>query len=52
MNIRELGAYCKSTEVDCDKCEYTEECATFQGKLEDISPYGLIELLEKNIELN
>lgn len=52
MNIIELAEYCKSIEINCDVCEHNEECVTFQERLEDISPYGLIDLLEKNDKLN
>ena len=48
MKIRELAEYCSSIEIDCDKCEHKELCDGLQYKLEDISPLGLIDLVDEN----
>ena len=52
MKIRELAEYCNSIEIDCDKCEHKELCDGLQYKLEDISPLGLIDLVDENMELD
>ena len=52
MRIRELAEYCSSIEIDCDKCENKELCDGLQYKLEDISPLGLIDFVDKNTELD
>lgn len=52
MRIRELAEYCSSIEIDCDKCENKELCDGLQYKLEDISPLGLIDFIDKNTELD
>lgn len=51
MKIKELAKYCKSIEINCDICDHTSECERFTEKLEDISPYGAIELIEDNEDL-
>lgn len=51
MKIKDLAKYCESINIDCYKCEKTKECKIFQENLEDISPYGLIDLIEKNKEI-
>ena len=52
QKIRELAEYCCSIEIDCDKCEHKELCDGLQYKLEDISPLGLIDLVDENTELD
>jgi 2-oxoglutarate dehydrogenase complex dehydrogenase (E1) component-like enzyme len=48
MKIRALGEYCKSIGTDCDICENTEECEKLTAQLEEVSPYGLIKLLDED----
>lgn len=47
MKIRKLGEYCKSIDIDCDICEKQSECKELTEQLEDVSPYGLVELLDE-----
>ena len=52
MKIKELAEYCKSIDIDCENCKYHELCnQKLPWRLEDISPYGLVELVESNEEL-
>ena len=46
--LSELANYCKSIEIDCDICEKQKECKRMLSALEDISPYGLIKLVNEN----
>jgi len=52
MKITELADYCKSIGIDCEECEHEDECKQLINKLEDISPFGLITLIEIDDELN
>lgn len=45
IKISELANYCKSIEVDCSICENKDACDAFSEKIEDISPKGLMELV-------
>lgn len=48
MEIRELAKKCKERNVECDNCPYVEECEQLTGILEDISPVGLINMVNEN----
>ena len=48
MKIRELATYCKSIDIDCDKCEHKASCENLQNFLEDQSPYGLVRFVDDN----
>ena len=51
MTIRELGKKCEEIDINCDICEYKEICDTkVQYILEDISPCGLLTILDKEIK--
>ena len=52
MKIRELAKYCESINIDCDVCENKKECDDFQYKLEDISPCGLVEMIDEDKSIN
>ncbi|MCI9081477.1 MAG: hypothetical protein HFI70_03985 [Lachnospiraceae bacterium] len=47
MTVKELGQKCK--ELDCGECQYGKECAVFSKKLEDISPSGLLLILDEEL---
>ena len=51
MKIRELADYCKGIEIDCDKCENKGYCNTMTYRIEEISPRGLVEMVDSNIDL-
>ena len=44
MNVKELGEYCNSIDINCDICEKKNECAKFTNLLEEISPCGFLNL--------
>ena len=46
--LSELADYCKSIDIDCDVCTKQTECKKMLAALEDISPYGLIKLVNSN----
>jgi len=48
MKIKELADYCKSVEIDCDKCEHKYICEKFVSAIEDASPFGIVEMVEEN----
>lgn len=51
MKYIELAKACGKRNIECDGCPYyMKECKTFAMELDGISPYGIIMLLEKNIE--
>lgn len=51
MKLVQLANYCETIEINCDICEHKKECEIFTYKLEEISPFGLIDLVNKNPEL-
>ena len=48
MTIKELAEYCKTIEINCDKCGHKGECKKVSSYLEDISPYGIVQMVEEN----
>lgn len=44
MNVKELGEYCNSININCDVCEHKKECEKFTNVIEEISPCGFINL--------
>lgn len=52
MRIRELAEYCNSIEIDCDKCENKAQCEEMGNILQDISPFGVVDFVDKNTELD
>lgn len=48
MKIRELADYCKSIIINCDKCIHKEKCDNMQNMLEDISPLGIVDMIDEN----
>ncbi|MCM1536073.1 MAG: hypothetical protein NC126_09170 [Clostridium sp.] len=52
MTVGDLAYKCKDIEIDCDKCQYKKECASiFEEMLDGASPYMLLTILEKQIEV-
>ena len=51
MKIKDMAVYCKSIEINCDICEHTEECRAMQADLEDLSPYGVVKMVENNKDI-
>ena len=48
MKIRELAMKCEDRDIDCNFCPYEEICNKLQEQLEDISPCGLIEMIDED----
>ena len=48
MKIRELADYCKSIDINCDKCIHKKKCDNMQNMLEDISPLGIVDMIDEN----
>ena len=51
MKIIELAEYCKSIDIDCGKCMYEEECEKMTKRIEDMSPFGIVDVVDNNEEL-
>lgn len=51
MKIKDMAVYCKSIEINCDICEHKRECEAMQSFLEDLSPYGVVKLVEENQDM-
>ena len=51
MKLLELCKYCESIDVDCEICEYMEECDNLSNGLESESPYSLKKMFDDDIEL-
>ena len=52
MRIRELAMMCEDRDIDCDFCPYKEICDNLQEQLEDISPCGLVEMIDEDKFIN
>ena len=52
LKIRDLAEYCKSICIDCDNCAHTAECDNFQNDLEVGSPYSLMDIVDRNVEIS
>lgn len=52
MRIIELAMKCKDREIDCDFCPYEKICDNLQEQLEDISPCGLVEMIDEDKTIN
>lgn len=52
MKIRDLAEYCKSICIDCENCAHTAECDNLQNELEDASPYSLVDMVDRNVEIS
>ena len=50
--LQELAEYCKSIDIDCDKCEHKKECEDFQDRIEEISPFGMVEMVDNDVDVN
>lgn len=51
MTVRELAEECGKRNVDCKGCPYYgKECEIFAKELDGISPHGILEILDKDIE--
>lgn len=50
MKLKDLAYKCKDREIDCDNCPYEDICSRLNDKLEDISPCGLLTILEEEID--
>lgn len=51
MKFSELANYCESIDINCDVCEHQKECKHMLTHLEDLSPKGVREMVEKDMEL-
>lgn len=52
MKISELARYCEEIDTDCSTCEHEEECKELTERLDEISPYGLVDMIKKDEELS
>lgn len=51
IKIKELAEYCNSINIDCSVCKKKSACMEFEVRIEDISPIGLVELVNGNEEI-
>lgn len=49
MTVEELGKICEEIKIDCCGCRHKEECRRLSEELEDISPYGLLTILQMEL---
>ena len=52
MRVRELMDYCKSIEIDCDKCEHQTQCNHLGELLVGLSPCVLGEMISNDLALD
>lgn len=50
MRIKELAEECRKA-TSCDDCSYTEHCKILRDVLEDMSPMGVVEMVEENLTI-
>lgn len=51
MKLSELVRYCEEISINCEKCLYKENCEQLTDKLEDISPFGVVELVKEDEDI-
>ena len=51
MKVRELAEYCKSILINCNNCKHKTECKKLEDKLENMSPYGVVDIVDRDDEL-
>lgn len=51
IRIKELAKYCDSIDIDCSVCKKKDACMSFEERIEDISPIGIVELVNSNSEI-
>lgn len=49
MTIKELAEKCKERKIGCEGCPYKKKCDEFSNFIEEISPAGLLDILEETI---
>lgn len=49
MTLKELGEKCKERDIECGGCPYRKECEEMAVILEDISPCGILDVLERTV---
>lgn len=51
MTVRELAEECGKRNMECKECPYYwKECDIFAKEFDGIAPYGVLEILDKDIE--
>ncbi|MGN0005320.1 MAG: hypothetical protein ACI37Z_05060 [Candidatus Gastranaerophilaceae bacterium] len=50
MKFSELATYCKSIDIDCDRCEHKNECSQMMTYTEMLSPYGILKMIKDDKE--
>jgi len=48
ITIKELATYCAARNIECLKCEHIDVCERLQEDLNEISPAGLVAMIENN----
>ena len=51
MKLNDLAKYCETINTNCEKCLYKDNCEKLAYELEDISPFGLLKMVEENIDV-
>lgn len=51
IRIKELAKYCNLINIDCYICEKKDACDSFMNRIEDISPIGIVELVNSDKEI-
>lgn len=49
MKIKDLAYKCRDRGIECCGCPYEDICSELNERLEDISPCGLLTILEEEI---
>lgn len=50
MKFSEIVKTCESVKIDCDVCPCQKECHKVAQHLEEISPIGIRDMVEKDME--
>lgn len=51
MKVRELAEYCKSILINCNNCKHKTECEKLEDEMENMSPYGVVDIVDRDEEL-
>lgn len=49
MRVKDLAYKCKDRAIECKDCPHKKICEKLTKKLEYLSPYGLLTILEEEI---
>lgn len=50
MKFSELSAYCRSIDIDCERCEHKNKCKEVMAYIEMLAPCGISKMVKDDKE--